>query len=85
MIKSVDFFNEKRVSTENMERAQELVADIDPKDKVHVAIALELEAKRWTGDKELLEGLRAKKFTQVISTAELYELVSKKAGRTQNL
>ena len=39
-----------------------LVHDIDVKDVPNVALTIELDGKIWTGDIELIEGLKAKGF-----------------------
>lgn len=51
--------------------AFELIHDIDLKDLLFVALAIQYNCKLWTGDKKLIKGLRNKGFDQVIDTSEL--------------
>jgi len=57
ILKKVNFVNEEIISRENRQEAFRLCFDIDPKDIPFVALALELNALLWTGDKKLREGL----------------------------
>jgi hypothetical protein len=36
-----------------------------------------LKAKLWTGDKELIKGLKSKKFKEIITTGEILEILEK--------
>lgn len=47
----VNFYNEKELSLSSRQLAYNLCKDIDPKDSVFVALALELDAPLWTGIK----------------------------------
>jgi len=51
--------------------AYELVSDIDPFNVDFVALAMHLDATRWTVDKVLHTGLRMKGYTAVCTTDEL--------------
>lgn len=53
------------ITLESYERAEKLVADIDPKDVAYVALSIELEATLLTRDKPLYDGLKAKDYTRV--------------------
>lgn len=70
-VKAVNFINETQISPEHWLRAKELVADINPKDDVHVALALQQDALLWTDDMVLYKGLKEKGFTQIVHTQEL--------------
>lgn len=75
VIKQVNFINEAQISDENWQTAQDLTQDIDVKDVSFVALSLETDAYLWTGDKILYEGLRAKGFDKVLSTADLLNML----------
>ena len=62
IVQHLRFFNEDMISTENLIYAWRLVSDIDPKDHLFVALALELDAKLWTRDIVLKGGLMKKGF-----------------------
>lgn len=63
ILKKINFVNEEIISIENRHEAFRLCSDIDQKDIPFVALALELDALLWTGDKKLREGLIRKGFT----------------------
>ncbi len=74
---NVTFINEALIPKTTLLRAQALVYDIDPNDILFVALAKHLKAKLWTGDKALIEGLRAKRVRNIITTPELILLFEK--------
>ncbi|GAB2602425.1 PIN domain-containing protein [Spirosoma areae] len=53
------------ITLESYERAEKLVADIDPKDIAYVALSIELDATLLTRDKLLHDGLIHKGYTQI--------------------
>lgn len=57
LLSQVKFINEKSLSLESRQIAYDLCKNIDPKDAVFVALAIELDALIWTGDKKLKNGL----------------------------
>jgi predicted nucleic acid-binding protein len=61
------------ISNRNYLQAFQLCKDIDEKDIAYVALALELGINLLTKDNELITGLRAKGFTQVISLEEFFD------------
>ena len=71
IVKKVTFINEELIPEQTFEQARQLVADIDPKDAVFIALSLHLDVWLWSGDKQLMRGLRAKGFSKIISTEEL--------------
>ena len=71
IMKEIEFINERYISKESFYKAWQLCKDIDESDTPFVALAIELEALLWTGDKELMEGLKSKGFKQIITTQEL--------------
>ena len=74
---NITFINEALIPVTVLQAAEQLVSDIDPDDPLFVALTNHLKAKLWTGDKELIEGLRAKGYKRIITTAELFELFEK--------
>jgi len=71
IIKEIEFINERYISKEAYQKAWQLCKEIDESDTPFVALAIELKALLWTGDKKLFKGLKEKGFEDVISTQEL--------------
>lgn len=63
LISHIRFFNESMISGGCLVEAWRLVKEVDPKDHLFLALALELDAKLWTRDEELKIGLQKKGFT----------------------
>lgn len=72
--KEITFIAEEQVRQTSWMAAEKLVHDIDPRDIQYVAFAKHFRCKLWSGDKQLMQGLRKKGFRNVITTEELYEL-----------
>jgi len=53
------------ISTKSFTEAEKLCRDIDIKDSVYIALAIELDLVLLTRDKELFEGLKAKGFLNI--------------------
>ncbi|MBI4670770.1 MAG: DNA-binding protein [Chloroflexi bacterium] len=64
ILRRINVYKESLIRFENRQKAFELCKDIDEKDTPHVALALELDALLWTGDKKLKNALKKKGFTQ---------------------
>src|ERR1043165_1134995 len=58
ILEKITLVNETQISISNFIEAYHLCKDIDPKDTVFVALALECEAGIWTKDQELKTHLR---------------------------
>ena len=59
-------------------KAEKITKDIDIDDTEFVALAEHIKGKLWTGDKELIKGLKEKSWKHIISTDELYKLIVKR-------
>lgn len=71
VLSSITFVPEESISEHSWIEAFELTKDIDEDDTPFIALAIELGAKLWTGDKVLLRGLIAKGADIVITTADI--------------
>lgn len=75
----IHFINEELISERTWKSSEQLVADIDIDDADFVALTKHLKGSLWTGDKELYEGLKLKKFKQAYTTTELKALRTKRS------
>lgn len=62
LTKNIHVFDENMISEESITKAYLLCKDIDLKDMLYVALAIEINASLWTGDKQLKSGLIKNKF-----------------------
>jgi len=75
VLSSINFISEDLISKDSWNKAFNLTADIDEDDTPFVALALELKAKLWTGDKLLAQGLERKGHKLIIGIKELSDLL----------
>jgi putative PIN family toxin of toxin-antitoxin system len=75
ILKYCTIFNEEDISEEIKITAFKYVEDIDLKDFIFVATALTLNAYLWSGDKKLINGLKAKGADFLIRTNEILEKI----------
>ncbi|MBI4315926.1 MAG: hypothetical protein HY679_08320 [Chloroflexi bacterium] len=61
---------EDLIAPEHRKSAYALCRDVDEADTPHVALALELDALLWTGDKRLKGGLENKGFQRFFEPGE---------------
>ena len=57
-------------------------SDIDEEDSLFVALSNHLHSSLWTGDKRLLNGLKKKGYSKVLSTDDLYTIYIEKEIRS---
>ena len=72
--KRIDFIDERQIPKKYRIIAFEMVKDVDIKDLVFVSLNEYSKSILWTGDKKLINGLRAKGYQNVLSTEELLKL-----------
>jgi len=73
----IRFIHLKLIPKETYLKAEALTKDVDIDDTEFVALTEHAKAKLWSGDKELLKGLKKKKWNKFITTDELYKLNNK--------
>jgi predicted nucleic acid-binding protein len=61
----LSFYDELSLTTSSLRQAFDLCAGIDEKDTPFVALTIELNGELWSGDKELVRGLRDKGFQRI--------------------
>jgi predicted nucleic acid-binding protein len=60
----IHFYNENLISMESRQAAYDLCKGVDEDDIPFVALAIELQAQLWTGDRKLKAHLERKGFTE---------------------
>jgi predicted nucleic acid-binding protein len=78
----ISFIDDILIPDEVISEAVNLVAGIDEKDSMFVALANFMNAKLWTGDKKLTSGLKNKGYSRTISTNDIYDLFLENKMRT---
>jgi predicted nucleic acid-binding protein len=69
--KHITFIDERLIPQDLLIRTEIQLKSIDPDDTVFVALTKHLEGKLWTGDMQLYNGLKTKRFKDMILTSEL--------------
>ena len=67
----INFIDERLIPQNILIKTEIQLKAIDPDDTVFVALAKHLEGKLWTGDLQLYNGLKAKRFKDIILTSDL--------------
>jgi predicted nucleic acid-binding protein len=70
------FVSEDLISSSSWEKAYDLTMDVDENDTPFVALSLEMQAKLWTGDKKLTDGLQRKGWDSFITTLEIIQFLN---------
>jgi len=68
ILENIKFIRREVISKENRLMAFDLCKDIDEKDAPFIALAIEIDAYVWTGDKKLKKGLKEKGFSKFVDT-----------------
>ena len=76
VLSKITFISEELIFEENWKKAYNLTIDVDENDTPFVALALQLNAKLWSGDKKLNKGLLLKQSAVIYSTQELIALLA---------
>lgn len=71
--KDITFISEEQIKSSAWLAAEKLVFDVDPKDIPYVAMSKHFRCKIWSGDKELMKGLKIKGFSSFMVTEELFK------------
>jgi predicted nucleic acid-binding protein len=75
----IKFINVEFIPKSVFLKAEQLTTDIDIDDTEFVALTDHIHGKLWTGDKELLRGLKRKKWNKVLTTDELYKAIVRRS------
>lgn len=67
----ITFIDERLIPQDLLIKTEIQLKAIDPDDTVFVALTKHMEGKLWTGDLQLYNGLKAKRFKNIILTSEL--------------
>ena len=78
IISKIRFVDQVLISDVSIKNAYKLTQDIDEDDTLFVALTNHLKSKLWTGDKMLLNGLKGKGYSRIITTSELFDIFLKK-------
>lgn len=69
--REIKFISEEQVLASTWQDAYNLVKEIDEKDVQYVAYAKQFNRKIWSGDRQLIRGLKKKGYDQFVKTDEL--------------
>lgn len=74
----IRFIRDTLIPKNDLIKAEQLLADIDPDDTAFLALAFNLNGKLWTGDMAMIKGLEEKLIHQTIATSDLFEIYLRK-------
>ena len=75
----IKFINVELIPLKLLIKAENTVCDIDIDDAEFVALTEHIKGKLWTGDKDLIKGLKKKGWDKVVTTDLLYKETFKTA------
>jgi predicted nucleic acid-binding protein len=75
LVKNIIFINEGLIPKEIIITTEKSLVEIDLNDTPFVALAKHLGGKLWTGDKQLILGLEPKRFIEILTTNQLFDLL----------
>ncbi len=76
LLNAIQFVSEELISEDSWSTAYRLTKDIDENDTPFVALAIQMNAKLWSGDKKLTKGLILKQSELIFTTLELQNILS---------
>lgn len=81
VIHNITFIDERLLPQQLLQATEVLLKTIDPNDTPFVALTKHLKGRLWTGDMQLYHGLKAKRFKNIVTTAELSLLLDNLAQK----
>lgn len=78
VFKNLVFISEEQVPIKIWKDAYDMVQDIDEKDTPYIAYSIYFKCDLWTGDKQLMIGLKKKGYNKIVNTEHLIKLKEKK-------
>ena len=78
IISKITFINVQLIPKSLFITAEKLTSDVDIDDTEFVALTDHIKGKLWTGDKELVKGLKGHHWNKLVSTEELYKIIVKR-------
>lgn len=80
VIQNITFIDERLIPQDLLVRTEAQMKAIDANDTVFVALTKHLEGNLWTGEMQLYNGLKARRFKNIILTSELSLLLDNLEG-----
>jgi predicted nucleic acid-binding protein len=74
IISRIRFVDDILLNDRDIKKAIDLVSGIDDNDAMFVALNIHLSSNLWTGDKQLINGLKTKGYTRNFATQDIYEI-----------
>ncbi|RLD54235.1 MAG: hypothetical protein DRJ05_15050 [Bacteroidetes bacterium] len=74
IVNRINFIDDILLSNSDLQKAIELVCDVDIDDIMFIALNNHLSAHLWTGDKQLIKGLKNKGYSRFLNTNEIYDI-----------